>query len=136
MNSLNYPTLSACQRLEKAGIVMETEAVWRIPQWAIGNKEPVPELMSKYKADAYHQYDTDNNFLFAIVYPAPCLAEVWRELPEDNGKLIVLMEDWLSKTKDDWYHCDPEICFLETVRNVDRLIDLLIWLKGKGKEKI
>jgi hypothetical protein len=115
MNPNNYCTLKAAQRLAAAGIVMETEAVW-YRRW---DRSDLIELCLRSQKPLY------------VIYPAPCFAEVWRELPEDNGKLIVLIEQWLSETKEDWFHCDPELCVLEAVRDINLLVSLLIWVREK-----
>jgi hypothetical protein len=144
MNPLNYPTLPACQRLVAAGIVLETDMVWRVPQWTIGNKEPIPELMSKYKADAYHQYDKDNNHIFAMIYPAPSPAEVWRELPKQENSVRFGAYLEVSKTID---FAGTEVTYAGYLRDgiasadytntnpADALIYLLIWVTEQGKEK-
>ena len=114
-NPDNVGTLEACQRLQAAGIVLKTEAWWNL----CGSGKDAQWRLERVKCPGS--------------VPAPCFTEVWRELPEDNGRLIVLMEKWLSETRDDWFHCDPELCFLETVRDINALIDLLIWARKEIK---
>jgi len=57
------------------------------------------------------------------------MAEVWRELPSDPGELIhALMRYW---------SCDhyPNLLarFIEMLRDLDALIDLLIWVRKEAK---
>jgi hypothetical protein len=116
MNKDNYATFEACKRLVDTGIVLDTEAVWRISQWGLGQKEPHSELMSKYRANDFKQADKDNKNVMAIYIPAPSMAEVWREyrkhVPDyqNRGKL------WNA---------------LREEKVVDALIDLLIWVKAQ-----
>ena len=65
MNLSNYSSLEASQRLVAAGIVLETEAYWHCCNGFC-------ELKS-FKDGK-------------INYPAPSMAEVWRELPEMIGE--------------------------------------------------
>ena len=104
MNTQNVGSLEACQRLVDAGIELETEAYWI----RVANS-PMMLVDNRHGADEY--------------YPAPSMAEVWRELPE-------------------WTECKKQAvetkCVLMTKGNIkvffsenptDALIDLLIYIK-------
>jgi hypothetical protein len=122
MNPNNSATLEAAQRLVDAGIVLETDFyhvhnklrnVWSIRPLTLDIQEH-PEWWEWY--------------------PAPSMAEVWRELPES------------VKWNDMWHHLtveklgDETSCYYRTNGKVsnntsptDALIDLLIWEKGQKK---
>lgn len=108
MNPLNYGTLPACQRLQKAGIVLETEVIW------------------------YRRQDTGEIELCLtprnptkIVCPAPSMAEVWRELP-DGTEIFKQGEENIG-----WFRNGRTI----DANPTDTLIDLLIWSAEQRKEK-
>ena len=123
MNEQNYATREASQRLQDAGIVLETEAVWFFSTtgW---------ELIGRYK-----EHPVNKHYL-----PAPSMAEVWRELP--NGMLH--KGEWhrlyISKCKSSMdtfteYAKDEQAICGSVKRNpnpTDALIYLLIWVR---KEK-
>jgi hypothetical protein len=118
MNQLNYGTLEACQRLAKAGIVIETKWVWILS--AIGW-----EIVDNIK---YFGIWKD-----AVRFPAPSMAEVWRELPDHLDSPLsdlVVTKDSMGITTC-FYKLGHEY---ESVNPTDALIDLLIWLEGR-KEK-
>ncbi len=111
MNTENYASLEASQRLFSSGIVLETEKCWI--QLANGKHS----LTNKRKPRRLWFRDSDT--------PAPSMAEVWRELPKGTG---MEMRDGYT------------LCWLfgaETFKNtnpVDALIDLLILVvERKGK---
>jgi hypothetical protein len=101
MNPNNYATLEACQRLVDAGIVLETDIYWcdNLGWISLRSKQDTPEENCDWK-----------------IYPAPSMAEVWREyrkhVPDyqNRGKL------WNA---------------LREEKVVDALIDLLIWLTAQ-----
>jgi hypothetical protein len=75
MNELNYGTKEACQRLYDAGIVVETEAVWRFDK----------------DKDVYFLTNC-NPMSITTDIPALSMAEAWRELPDwidDYGTLEI-----------------------------------------------
>ena len=115
MNTQNYASLEACQRLVDAGIVLKTEAYWI----RVANS---PMML------------TDNRHGADETYPAPSMAEVWRELPwvTDNYGLISMNK------ADNVTYCgyrkglairEPKF---ESNNPTDALIDLLIFVR-KGK---
>jgi hypothetical protein len=106
MNELNYASLEASKKLMDAGIVLETEAVWR------KKRDKTGYYLSR-KA-LYHRTSD---------VPAPSMAEVWRELPEGCS---------LNKLQTNYARCKMNIEF-ESENPTDALIDLLVWLKGEGK---
>ena len=64
--------------------------------------------------------------------PAPSMAEVWRELPEDL-KLVSLVRRRME------FEEDPRLVthyLIELFRNMDRLVDLLIWVKENKHDSI
>ena len=120
MNELNYASLVASKNLHDAGIVLETDFVWRLGAdgWKLLTKDWVRDMMS-------NTYES---------IPAPSMAEVWRELPwvTDNYGLISMNK------ADNVTYCgyrkglairEPKF---ESNNPTDALIDLLIWVR-EGK---
>ena len=113
MNELNCASLKASQRLQKAGIVLETEAYWRIP-FPGTDTEPHLVLKEEHK-ECFN--------LCADFVSAPSMAEVLRELKEisfsirlqKNGSYLI----WLDNDTYEEINRNP----------TDALIDLLIWVK-------
>jgi hypothetical protein len=69
---INRATIEASQRLQAAGIVIETERYYRI--WTAAGGTQCHELTPYNK----NRHDVKG----AVTYiPAPCMEEVWRELP-------------------------------------------------------
>jgi hypothetical protein len=111
MNEANYASLEASKRLAEAGILLETEAGWY-----------------KIFRPGFHSFDmvlsmrSGNEKFYGDNYPAPSMAEVWRELPDvmamnhRNGET----ECWLETGSDSFASTNP----------TDALIDLLIFIKG------
>lgn len=107
MNPLNYASLPASKRLVEAGIVLETDLMWRK---VIGNDRKEYFLLSEFEGE----------------FPAPSMAEVWREL-RSYGQFP-------CSDGDNWWLCDdnaenisPE---MSDTNPTDALIDLLIFIKG------
>ena len=69
MNPNNYGSQKACEKLQKAGIVLSTDFYWHVPE----GKEP--ELL--FEAFVGHLTCGPN----CKIYPAFSMAEIWRELP-------------------------------------------------------
>ena len=110
MNPDNYGTLEPCQRLVAAGIVLETDYVWVMRfHGELWELIPKPETPFRYQV------------------PAPSMAEVWKELPD--GITFVR-----NKRHGDGAWCQYSKPFIST-NPTDAMIDLLIWLAEKGKEK-
>ena len=115
MNPLNYATLEASKRLHDAGIALNSEAVWIHVQggsWYLRLKDD--GIVSHSSLDK--------------VIPAPSMAEVWRELPDDidGHELGMGKEDgesyvFYKSLKDFPYNTNP----------TDALIDLLIWVRSE-----
>jgi hypothetical protein len=122
MDELNSATLEASQRLVKAGIVLETEAVWYLSQ-TLGQKKPFAELMSRYRAK-----DFMNSVKFTEtankIIPAPSMTEAWRELPDSTQ--IILVKRGVNHI----VSYAPNANFMNT-NPTDALIDLLIWVRGE-----
>lgn len=122
MNKDNYASLEASKRLVNAEIVLETEAAWceyTKGNWSIGYAELIKE---------------SNRFLHnkckRAVLPAPSMAEVWRELPED---MVVRLEHITGLTHVDTAAGGEVITFSEH-KPTDALIDLLIWVRKGATE--
>jgi hypothetical protein len=105
MNTQNYASLEASKRLVDAGIVLKTEAYWI----RVANS-PMMLVDNRHGADEY--------------YPAPSMAEVWRELSEQHDDEYLRLFKDEGKTfcgygeyADRWGNENP----------TDALIDLLIW---------
>ena len=113
MNNLNYASLDASKKLHDAGIVLKTEAYWI----RVANS-PMMLVDNRHGADEY--------------YPAPSMAEVWRELPdgkelaENKGCTYASIEYGEGKYKE----------FSSMDNPTDSLIDLLIWVKEQNRERI
>lgn len=132
MNPLNYGSLEACQKLHDAGIVVETEHCW---QW----HDPCSPDDAAY--GAYGEWSLVNrstNYLDPECIPALSMAEAWRELPRH-----IVVRDRRHHINMDRLGEETNVCYANlsgyNFRNTnptDALIDLLIWLKGQGKEKV
>jgi hypothetical protein len=120
MNELNYASFESSKRLYEAGIVLETEKTWFFSNtgW---------EMVGRYAA-----HHVTRHYL-----PAPSMAEVWRELPEEyckNATDPVRYKVFMSSQVG--YHSggkDGGIWIPYKGNPTDALIDLLVWLKGEGK---
>jgi hypothetical protein len=125
MNQSNYVSQPVAQKLVGAGIVLETDFVWLLGAdgWKLLNKDWVTNMMS-------NTYES---------YPAPCFAEIWRELPdeielEDDGGSIALSVFKSGKTTYAGYYLnkDEEVYEEKESSNpADALAELLIWAKGQ-----
>lgn len=116
MNTQNFASLEACKRLVEAGIVLKTEAYWI----RVANS-PMMLVDNRHGADEY--------------YPAPSMAEVWRELPlkeSSDGTYARLLFyshgiSWITNADESFFP------YKECGENpTDALIDLLIFVR-KGK---
>jgi hypothetical protein len=130
MNELNYASLEASKKLVDNGIVLEAEAVWRKKRDKTGYYLTWKKL--------YHRTSD---------IPAPTMAEVWRELPEEydtETRHLELQVDKIKRvdgvivTSANYIYDDTEngCCvykFFAKENPTDALIDLLVWLKGEGK---
>ena len=126
MNELNYATLEASQRLFDAGIVLETENYWRI--YGV-DEDPVIELVTaEHRLDGWDRCNLRT-------YPAPSMAEVWRELPETDV-LMDFVRKYTMATCEGWIVINIQEYVFNLLRNVNRMIDLLIWVtEQKRKER-
>jgi hypothetical protein len=135
MNPLNYATLEACQRLVKAGIVLETDCFHRI--WtARATGTPCSQIVTKDQMlwNRYGDEVGDGRDMDGVVYiPAPSMAEAWRELPGDE-ELSILVRDYLRLTGGENY---GEVIRIYTnfFRNINNLIALLVWVTEQREEK-
>ena len=106
MNSLNDGSREACERLFKAGIVLETEH-WHGWDGRIYRKDEVP-------------YGTAR-------VPAPSMEEVNQDLPESDREVHLLICRYL-----DCGLSDSRIIGL--LRNINKMINFLIWVTEQRKE--
>jgi len=115
MNKGNCCSLEISQKLVDAGIVLDTDAYWI----RVANS-PLMLCDSKYGADEY--------------YPAPSMAELWRELPESIGKGRAIQYMEMGKAHGKTYaaydFADDYVLFDNPA---DALAELLIWVRGRGK---
>jgi len=113
MNALDHASIEASRRLVDNGIVLETDSLWGC-MYVIQEKE-----------EWYIREDRDDFIRGMPTYPAPSMAEAWRELP--IGTTIIKGVNFNTCLKDfndkHWYDTNP----------ADALIDLLIWVR---KEKV
>ena len=106
MNTQNYASLEACQRLVDAGIVLETEKVWffNTTGWEL--------------VDRYDKHKVNKHYL-----PAPSMAEVWRELPDST---CVNKDGDHTKC---WIDSKTSLKVFQSTNPTDALIDLLIFVR-------
>ena len=122
MNTQNYASLEACQRLVDAGIVLETEAVWR------KKRDKTGYYLSR-KALYHRNSDV----------PAPSFVELWRELPEtmEDYELNLQKAGGGKLTSAAYCRADHAIykCtqkgYYATTNPADALAELLIWVRGE-----
>ena len=117
MNELNYASVGASKKLVNNGIVLEAESVW-------GKLDT-----GDYGLFYSWQYANDD------FIPAPCFTDVWRELPAKIGAdhILEIYKEY-GFTKAQYWGLD---LYGYSKNPTDALIDLLVWLKGEGKnEKI
>lgn len=108
MNTLNYCTKEAAQKLVDAVIVLETDFVW-----------------SKTSVDTWELRPAKWKKLLHSI-PAPSPAEVWRELPHNTW----LRKDYTGLTN----IMNEDNSFIRYNTNLtDALIDLLIWVRKEKK---
>ena len=100
MNTQNYASLEASKRLHDAGIILETDAVWE-------GKEGQTRLNLKANCP-------DG-------FPAPSMAEVWRELPDST---CINKDGDYTKC---WVDSNMSLKVFQNENPADALIDLLIW---------
>ena len=135
MNTLNYATLPASKRLVEAGIVLETEAYWRV--WpAYRDAASGCELVTakeKKQLQAIDNFDRETSDAAGCLYfPAPCMAEVWRELPSDDWELYQLIRKYLMFRGLDFEDYAVAMELIRIARNTDAPIDLLIWVRKEA----
>ena len=120
MNKLNYASREASQRLVEAGIMLETDHSW---VWMI------PDAKTGYAIDM--TWRVKDNPQYGKL-PAPCMAEVWRELPEmcyfvNYKEHYQAWREWVTF---EGHGASSPV--QESTNPTDALIDLLIWVR---KEK-
>ena len=116
MNTQNFASLEACKRLLDAGIVLETDMIWHCAHGFF-------ELKQRGIL----------NSSIGINYPAPCMAEVWRELPPQGCYLTAnqgYYYAWIEWTDFEGHgkSCEAK----ENTNPADALIDLLIWVRKEA----
>lgn len=126
MNPSNYCTLPIAKRLHEAGIEIETDFYHYIPYPC-----QLPDASELVDKKFKERYRYANDVLF---YPAPTLAEVWRELPECKphaGEAFFLkMFKFLGKTWAGYYSNEKYIIRIESDNPTDAACLLLLWVKG------
>jgi hypothetical protein len=112
MNPLNYASLEASKRLVDAGIVLETEYYWI----RVANS-PMMLHNNIHGADDY--------------YPAPSMAEVWRELPDINQGARIYLTKIGNQTQVGygWPYMPSSSVVGQNISPTDALIELLVWLR-------
>ena len=128
INSDNYATREAAERLQKAGIVMETDFQWVYAQhiplkgadksWKIFDRFSLMVIeMTQYKP--------------LCVLPAPSLAEITRQFP-DGDDLIATVAAWImSITGMPANDTEIKRVMAAIIKDINRAIDLKIWLEGR-----
>jgi hypothetical protein len=118
MNLLNYGSPEACQKLYAKGIVLETDAIW-VLDW----KANIWMLM-----DLHEKVE---NWRSCDCIPAPSMAEVWRELPEEFSEFELYKDG--NDTRINVQR--PPFLQITNTNPTDALIDLLIFTKSLDKPK-
>jgi len=116
MNTQNYASLEACKRLADSGIVLETDFYWYLPH--------KPTMCGKTTWFIERKYYL---LVYTEMFPAPSIAEVLKELPNNTAFLKNKIYYASTGGKDNVYKE-----FIST-NPTDALIDLLIWTR---KEKV
>jgi len=114
MNSNNYGSREACERLVKAGIVLETEVWWRLSLGKLVNKNKHTNCRCEKSKD---------------FIPALSMAEVWRELPEGTT-----LQKWALGYQA-WIAPDYEKYHSQNINPTDALIELRIWLEERKEAR-
>jgi hypothetical protein len=123
MNPNDCGTVEACQRLVDAGIVLETDMWWTDVNCITGDP-PVWGLVSE------KEYPDD------VYIPAPSMAEVWRELPEEYEKCPLAIIKHADGTHIAGYLWDYEWNINRfNINPTDALIDLLIFITTQKEGK-
>ena len=132
MNELDYATLEASKRLLDAEIVLETEVYWYLGQSGEWKLIYVPPTITA-RLTPFQIMQPVIEAKEAI--PAPCFAEVWRELPETD-ELMDLVREYAMATLEGWQVINIQRYVFNLFRDVNRMIDLLIWItEQKRKDK-
>jgi len=132
MNQDNYCSLEAAQRLVDAGIVLDTECFY--------------DLKSELHLN---RGMTGKRLVREGCLPAPCFAELWRELPEkivgSDGVEYLLSLDKTKVTTTGVVvttACYEDVSsdgytqrFFAKANPADALAELLIWVKGQEEGK-
>ena len=116
MNQDNYCSLEVAQRLVDAGIVLETECFY--------------DLKSELHLN---RGMTGKRLVREGCLPAPCFAELWRELPQSADNMLSTLRKF--------YGDNISLTFLfrrlfDIAHNIDFAITLLIWVTEQRKEKV
>lgn len=121
MNPNNYASLEASKQLVEAGIKMETEAAW-CPFGRNGEYKLLPI-----------EYFPPTEVSKDVRIPAPCMTEVWRELPEASAYLHTNKETevWLEDEED----IIPKSNSFADTNPTDSLIYLLIWVRKEASHE-
>ena len=128
MNPNNYASVKASKRLVEAGIVLETEAGWY-----------------KIYRPGCHSFDmvlsmrSGNEKFYGDNYPAPSMAEVWRELPETIDEYDLTCEKIFNGGMQAGYTTYDVSglrwkVLLNAANPTDAMIDLLIWVRKASHE--
>jgi hypothetical protein len=119
MNPLNYASLEASKRLVDAGIVLETDQQW----------------YHLVNGDWYLSGDDCPMVQITEDIPVPSMAEVWRELPEDNTEVLRSFIAFVCSNMGNFLLDNPDeipVEIINQLRDINTLVDFLIWVR---KEK-
>lgn len=129
MNPNNYASVKASKRLVEAGIVLETEAGWyKIYRPGCHSFDMVLSLRS------------GNEKFYGDNFPAPSMAEVWRELPETIDEYDLTCEKIFNGGMQAGYTTYDVSglrwkVFFNAANPTDALIDLLIWARKEASHE-
>lgn len=120
MDARNYASLEASRRLIEAGIVLETEAYW----WKAHKR--IDWILRYRNVGIGYMLTQSVNCI-----PAPCMAEVWRELPECVPYDDTTWAAWRMFKQGDLTRISAAAYGMEftSMNPTDALIDLLIWVR-------
>jgi len=114
MNQQNFASLEASQRLYEAGIVLETDFYW------FSDFDGSPFLAPS---------DEECCNGIRLIFPAPSMAEVWRELPEGITLDKSNDRENTASCLDLQFNGDIDFKYFSDRNPADALIDLLIWVR-------
>lgn len=119
MNKANYGSVEACQRLLSANILLVTDMVWAAKDGCEPQLIPTEDV---------------GKIGGLTIIPAVNFAEVWRELPETD-ELMDIVRQYAEVTAEFWQVLLIQRYVFNLLRDVNKMIDLLIWITEKKRKE-